>query len=162
MRVARYSSGHFTHIQLARISQFPKSEVPMSEAISIVFRDAPHSPTLEATIRRKSERLMRLHRGLSACRTTVQSVPTHHNAGPTYNVRIELHIPGAGLVVGRDDHAPDGSHENPYVAARDAFRTAKRVLQEHLRKHRSLSRDHTKVNENLDDGNDDNDLGAVA
>ena len=122
----------------------------MTEAISIVFRDVPLSPTLEATIRRKAERLLRLHPGLTACRTTVQSVPTHHNTGHTFNIRIELHIPGAGLVVGKD-HTPDGSHENPYVATRDAFRTAKRVLQEHIRKHRSLSREHIKVASALDD-----------
>jgi hypothetical protein len=160
LRTTILGPGRHSHRGLARMSQRSSLEVPMSEAISIVFRAVPPSPTLEATIRRKSERLLRLHRGLSSCRTTVQSVPTHHNTGHAFSVRIELHIPGAELVIDKD-HAPDGEHENAYVATRDAFRAAKRVLQQHLRKHRSLGREHIKVAESLVDGDDD-DLGAVA
>jgi hypothetical protein len=116
----------------------------MTEAIQIVFRDVPASPSLEASIRRKADRLLRLHRGVSWCRTTVEAPHAHQKKGVNYEVRVELHLPGADLVVGKD-HAFDGSHENPYVATRDAFRTAKRLLQEHLRKQRVTHRKHAKV-----------------
>ncbi|MDX2019542.1 MAG: HPF/RaiA family ribosome-associated protein [Deltaproteobacteria bacterium] len=126
----------------------------MTEAIQIVFRDVPASPTLESNIRRKADRLLRMHRGITWCRTTILRPHTHQTKGVSYQVRVELHLLGVDLVVGKD-HAFDGSHENPYVAARDAFRTAKRLLQEHIRKHRLALREHLKLNDVLDDDQDD-------
>lgn len=111
----------------------------MTEAIQIVFRDVPASPSLEANIRRKADRLLRLHSGVAWCRTTIERPHTHQHKGINYQVRVELHLPGADLVAGKH-HAFDGSHENPYVATRDAFRTAKRLLQEHIRRHRLATR----------------------
>lgn len=120
----------------------------MTEAIQIVFRDIPPSATLEANIRRKVERLFRLHEGLTACRVTVERPHLHHHKGSHYQFRVEMHLPGAELVAGKD-HDGDNSHDNPYVAARDTFRTARRLLQEHVRKHRAAGRQHERVGELL-------------
>ena len=107
----------------------------MTAAIQIVFRDLPASATLEESIRRKADRLFRLHKDITSCRITVEKPPAHHHKGGHYHIRVDLHLPGAELTAGRDA-AEDKAHENPYVAARDAFRAAKRMLQDHVRKHR--------------------------
>jgi hypothetical protein len=50
-------------------------------------------------------------------------------------VRIEISVPGEHLVVGR---SPDAhiAHEDPYVAARDAFRAAHRQLEDYVSRRR--------------------------
>ncbi len=112
----------------------------MTEGIQIVFRDLPPSATLEANIQRKAERLFRLHSNITACRITVQKPPAHHHKGGHYHIRVDLHVPGAELVAARDPE-DDRGHENPYVATRDAFRAAKRLLQEHVRRQRDHRHD---------------------
>lgn len=114
----------------------------MTEAIQIVFRDLPPSATLEGNIRRKAERLFRLYEGITACRVTIGRPPAHHHKGGHYQVRIDLHVPGVDLVIDRESEADNG-HENPYVAARDAFRATKRMLQEHVRRLRDSGRHQT-------------------
>ena len=107
----------------------------MTEPIQIVFRDLPPSASLEASIRRKAERLLRLHPSVTACRVTVSRPPAHHHKGGHYQVRVDLHVPGTDFVAAREPDADNG-HDNVYVAARDAFRATKRMLQEHLRRQR--------------------------
>jgi cold shock CspA family protein len=48
-------------------------------------------------------------------------------------VRIELTVPGGRLVVARD-HARNQAQADLYVAVRQAFREAKRQLQDHVRR----------------------------
>lgn len=132
---------------VARLSQNTGAEEPMTEAIQIVFRDLPPSASLEGSIRRKAERLLRLHEGITTCRVTVARPPAHHHKGGHYQVRIDLHIPGAELVAAREPNADNG-HDNPYVAARDAFRATKRMLQEHLRRQRDSVR-HERITQSL-------------
>jgi len=49
-----------------------------------------------------------------------------------FHVRVDLKVPGREIVVGRDPAANRG-HEDIYVAIRDAFDAAQRLLEDHAR-----------------------------
>jgi cold shock CspA family protein len=61
--------------------------------------------------------------------------PSHHHrqAGPKYRVRVELSVPGARLVVGRDP-TRTREHGDLLAAVNAAFREARRQLQDHVRR----------------------------
>lgn len=56
-------------------------------------------------------------------------------------MRVDLTVPGEEIVVGRDC-SEDHAHEDVYVAIRDAFDGARRLLQDHARKQRAAVKTH--------------------
>jgi ribosome-associated translation inhibitor RaiA len=52
-----------------------------------------------------------------------------------YEFRIDITVQEAQIAI-RHAHPADGSHEDPYVALRDAFRAARRKLEDYERKRR--------------------------
>ena len=83
-------------------------------------------------MRRHAEKLERFSDSIISCRVTVESPHKHQHKGVIYHITIDIRTPGDEIVVSRmpdDDH----SHEDVYVAIRDAFKAAERQLKEHLR-----------------------------
>ncbi len=104
----------------------------MQQPIQIIFRNIAPSESVEARVREKAEKLERITDNILACRVTIEVPHKHHHKGLTYQVRIDLTIPGNELVVSRDpglNHA----HEDIYVAVRDAFNAVRRQLEDHVR-----------------------------
>jgi cold shock CspA family protein len=52
-----------------------------------------------------------------------------------FRVRVDLKVPGGEIVVGRDPEAHH-THEDVYVAIRDAFDATRRLLEDHVRQGR--------------------------
>ncbi len=107
----------------------------MQVPLQITFRDIPPSPAIEARIREQVERLERFHSRMIRCRVVVESPHRHHHKGHLYHVGIEITVPGGEIVVNREAHE-DHSHEDAYVAVRDAFMAAGRQLEDYARKQR--------------------------
>ena len=107
----------------------------MEQPLQITFRDIPRSEALEEVIREKAEKLDQFYEKVMACRVVVEAPHGHHHKGYLYHVRIDLTVPRGELVIKRDpkDHH---AHEDPYVAVRDAFKAARRKLQDYARKQR--------------------------
>lgn len=61
-------------------------------------------------------RLAKIAPSLTRCRVTVSKEHRHHHQGCPYEIHLELVLPGAGEIV-----AARHSHEDAYVALRDAF-----------------------------------------
>jgi cold shock CspA family protein/ribosome-associated translation inhibitor RaiA len=102
--------------------------------LQVTFRNMDPSPALEAEVRRRVEQLDRVFgRGLMSCRVAVEAPHRHSKKGTPYHVRVDMTVPGAELVVGRDvaEHA---EWADPYIAVRDQFRAARRTLLEHARR----------------------------
>jgi hypothetical protein len=98
--------------------------------VQITFLGMERSTAVEAQVRRWVDRLERASGRLLRCDTWIEQPHRHNRKGNTFRVRVELAVPGTTLVVSRDtgiDHA----HENVYVALSDAFRAARRQLQNH-------------------------------
>lgn len=97
----------------------------MQLPLQITIQDIPHSAVLEEHIRKKVHKLNSLHKKIMACRVVVEVPQKHRHQGKLYNVRIDLTVPGEELAVNRNPH------EDAYVAVRDAFENAERLLGWH-------------------------------
>ena len=119
----------------------------MKQPLQIHFRDIPPSDAVEARIREKAEKLNEFYEHIMTCRVTVAAPHGHHHKGNLFQVNIDITVPNGELVVNRspkDDH----SHEDVYVAIRDAFNAARRKLQDYARKQRGDVKQHVVLPHN--------------
>ncbi|HYW91605.1 MAG TPA: ribosome-associated translation inhibitor RaiA [Gammaproteobacteria bacterium] len=107
----------------------------MQLPLQITFRNMDASPAVESVIREKADKLERYYDSIMSCRVVVEASHRHHHKGNIYHVRVDLTVPNDELVVSREPHQ-DHSHEDLYVAIRDAFNAARRQLEEFARKQR--------------------------
>ncbi len=107
----------------------------MQLPLQITFRGFPHSDAVEANIREKGSKLDQFYTHIMNCRVVVEARHHHHQQGNLYHVRIDLTVPGKELVVSRERH-DEHAHEDVYVAIRDAFDDAKRLLEDYARRQR--------------------------
>jgi cold shock CspA family protein len=131
----------------------------MNLPIQITFRNLNHSDAVEARIREEAAKLESFYDGMMSCRVMVE-VPHHHRQrGNPFHIRIDVGVPGAELVV---KHEPtlhssmqkveedcatkemevQGAHKDIYVAIRDAFKAARRELQDYARRQRAQVKTH--------------------
>jgi cold shock CspA family protein/ribosome-associated translation inhibitor RaiA len=113
----------------------------MQQPLEITFRDIPRSEALEANIREKAGKLDQFYEKIMACHVIVERPHGHHHQGQLYHVRIDLTVPGGEMVIKRDPKEHH-AHEDPYVAVRDAFKAARRKLQDFARKQRGDIKSH--------------------
>ena len=113
----------------------------MKIPLQITFRDMDQSDAVEKAVREKATKLEQFNEIMS-CRVVVRMINKHQHKGTLYQVSIDIKVPGAEIVVSRD-RGVDHSHEDVYVAIRDAFDAARRQLQDHHR----ISHQKVKVHE---------------
>jgi ribosomal subunit interface protein len=114
----------------------------MQTPLRISYQNMDASPTIEARIREKAAKLERFHERIIGCDVVVEAPHRHHHKGKLYNVRLTVTVPGKDIHVGHtgpQDHA----HEDVYVAIRDAFDAAGRLLEDHARTMRGDVKAHT-------------------
>jgi ribosome-associated translation inhibitor RaiA len=100
---------------------------------TISFHNLDHSAAVEKAIRDRVDELDRFHHHLIGCRVVVGKPHRDQHKGEVYEIRIDLSVPGNEIVVNREagmNHA----HEDIYVAIRDAFDAARRLLEDRVRK----------------------------
>lgn len=103
----------------------------MSIPLDITFRHELASPALEARIRTLAARLERFSQHIMRCEVIVDRAQRHHQ-GNLFDVKIEITVPGEQISIQRAS-PNDPSHQDPYVALRDAFRAARGKLQDYER-----------------------------
>ncbi len=108
----------------------------MQTPLEIVFQGMNSSFAIEERIRKEAEKLERYHSRITACRVVVEAPHRRHEKGNLFNVRVEITVPGRPPIVVRRNPAENHAHEEPYVALRDAFDSARRQLQDITRKQR--------------------------
>jgi cold shock CspA family protein len=129
----------------------------MEIPLQITFRNMPRSQAIENNIREKASKLESFYDRIMSCRVIVEAPHRRHRKGKTYEVRIDLTVPGGELVINHspkrlkavksslaeppetkliESHKPSkqGAHADAYVAIRDAFNAAGRKLQDHARR----------------------------
>jgi ribosomal subunit interface protein len=110
-----------------------KKEALMEIPLEVNFRNMDPSPAVEARIREKAAKLERFHDRIIGCTVVVEAPHRHHHKGKLYSVHIDISVPGKDLVVDRAKPL-DHSHEDVYVAVRDAFNAAVRRLEDYTSK----------------------------
>ncbi|WP_305910062.1 HPF/RaiA family ribosome-associated protein [Methylomarinum sp. Ch1-1] len=104
----------------------------MQIPLQIIFRGIPPSEAVEANIREKAAKLEQFNSHIMSCRVAVEADHQHSHQGNLYHVRIDITTPQKELVVSREHHDKH-AHEDVYVAVRDAFRAARRQLEDYSR-----------------------------
>jgi ribosomal subunit interface protein len=133
----------------------------MKQPLQITFRNMPPSDALETHIREKAAKLDEFYNEIMACHVVIEQPHSHHHQGRLFQVSIDLTLPEGELLANRSPHGHH-AHEDAYVAIRDAFKSARRQLQDFVRKQRGKVKkhelpDHGKVSEL----NTSNDFGRI-
>jgi cold shock CspA family protein/ribosome-associated translation inhibitor RaiA len=103
--------------------------------LQITFRQMDPSPALEARIRELAARLDRFSEHIMRCHVIVEPLAHHSHQGALHDIHIDITLPDEEIAI-RHSHPADHAHEDPYVALRDAFRAARRKLEDYERKRR--------------------------
>lgn len=105
----------------------------MQIPVDITFKELGKSDALEARVREWVGKLERIYDRIVRCEVMIETPHRHHRNGRQFHVRIRLTVPG-GEIVASHDPGPDETHEDAYVALRDAFIAVRRQLEDHVRK----------------------------
>jgi ribosome-associated translation inhibitor RaiA len=108
----------------------------MQLPLQVVFEHLEQSDPLEGRIREEAKKLEEFYGRITSVRVVVCRPQHRHEKGDTYQVRIHVTIPGAADIVISHDPAVSGRHEDAYVAIHDAFKAARRQLQDLVRERR--------------------------
>ena len=105
----------------------------MQRPLQLRWHHIEPSEALEALVREETSRLERFWDRIVGCSVAIEAPSRHHRqSGAKYRVRIELSVPGAKLVVGRDPPRTS-AHADAYAAVNEAFREMRRQLEDHVR-----------------------------
>jgi cold shock CspA family protein len=104
----------------------------MQVPLEIVFHNCDRSPAVETAVRERAAKLAQLANDITSCRVTVEAPHKHHQQGNLFSVRVDLRYAGGEAIANRTTDA-NHAHEDVYVALRDAFKAARRQLQDRLR-----------------------------
>ncbi len=119
----------------------PMEVTPMRLPLQITYRDMLPSQAVDRCIRERTERLDQFCDRITSCRVVVESRHRRHHQGALYHIRIDLTAPGDEIVVSREP-ALHQTHEDVYVAIRDAFDAARRRLEDYVRRQRRQTKVH--------------------
>lgn len=120
----------------------------MQAPVQITFRGFPHSDAVEAKIREKVNKLEKFYPHILHCQVVVEAEHHHHHKGNLYDIRIDLTVPDKEIVVSQKKH-DDHSHEDIYVAIRDAFNAVRRQLEDYARVRRGNIKSHESASRGL-------------
>jgi len=135
--------------------------------VQTTFRHMDPSPSVEARIREEAADLDLCFGRITSCNVIIDAPHQHHaHNGRTYHVSIEIHVPGSRIVVNHNpsqhstlvqsqagewekhlETQPD--HKDIYVCIRDAFKAARRRLEDYARVLRGDVKQHAEGDEPL-------------
>lgn len=113
----------------------------MAIPLEIVFHNVDRSDAVEDAVRERANKLEQIVPNVTSCRVTIEAPHRHHQQGNLYTVRIDLRYPGGEALASRAPSAHH-AHEDVYVAVRDAFKAARRQLQDRVRVRRGEVKPH--------------------
>jgi len=106
----------------------------MQVPLQVAFEGIQHSDAIEALIREEAHKLEQFFGRITSCRVVVSRPQHRHHRGDIYHVRIHLAVPDAADIAVSREPAATGAHEDVHVTIRDAFKAARRQLQDLVRK----------------------------
>jgi cold shock CspA family protein len=125
-------------------SAYAKEEMTMQLPLQLAFRNLEPSPAIEEEIRDRALWLDEFCGDILGCRVVVEVPHRHHQRGNQYSVRIDLTVPGEEIAVTREPPEHD-AYRDVNVAIRDAFDTARRLLEDYVRRRRQDVKAHEEV-----------------
>ena len=95
--------------------------------IEISFHNIDHSSAVESKIRERIEGLQKYFSPIIRCHVVVEERHRHHNSGNSYQVHIEVNVPGHEIVANRLQDA-NHTYQDIFVSVRDAFDSIEKKL----------------------------------
>jgi len=113
----------------------------VQKPLEITFRHMKPSPALEAAVRERATKLEKFCHDMIGCHVIVEAPHKHHQKGNLYDIRIDVSVPGQQITAG---YTPDAqqSHEDAFVAVRDAFDSMRRRLEDYVHVKRGKVKTH--------------------
>jgi ribosomal subunit interface protein len=108
----------------------------MTFPIQLAFHQMDRSEALEQAIRERAEKLGKFHPAITNVHVAVTQEARHSNKGRLFNVKLDVHIKRKSFAVTQQ------GDEDAFVAARDAFDAAKRLLDAELDTSRGFVKQH--------------------
>jgi cold shock CspA family protein/ribosome-associated translation inhibitor RaiA len=106
----------------------------MQTPVEVDFRDMTATPEIRASIAEHVAQLEQRFGRVTACRVELKGPGTHHRTGGHYEVTIRLALPdGREVNIGRTPPA-DERYGDLNFALNNAFKRARRRLQDHIRR----------------------------
>ena len=111
--------------------------------LQITFRHMDPSPALEARIRELAARFDRFSEHIMRCHVIIEPLPHHQHQGALYDFRIDITLPGAEIAI-RHAVRPTTLMRIRTSRSADAFRAARRKLEDYERKRRGDVKSHVQ------------------
>ena len=108
----------------------PARQTAMQTPLQLAFENIPHSDAVESRVREEAAKLEHFCDRITSMRVVVARPQHRHHKGDAYQIRIHVAVPGAADIAVSREPAVDRAHEDIYVTIRDAFRAARRKLQD--------------------------------
>jgi ribosomal subunit interface protein len=100
----------------------PFEVMTMTFPIQITFHHMDRSEALEQAIQDKAAKLAKFHPSITQLHVAVTSEARHSTSARQYKVGLDVHVKGKEYAITRQ------TDEDAFVAARDAFDAARRIL----------------------------------
>lgn len=113
----------------------------MQLPLQVSFRHMEHSDLIEAIVREKAAALDKFANHIMSCRVVVEPAGRHHQHGNLHEVKIDLTLPGGEIAVTREP-SQHTEYRDISVALRDAFDSARRQLEDYVRRQRGAVKAH--------------------
>ena len=107
----------------------------MQTTLQVAFEGLAHSDAVEDRIRDEARKLEQFKHDITAMRVVVSRPEHRHQKGDAYHVRIHITVPRATDIAISREPGEHGAHDDVYVSIRDAFKAARRQLQDLATKH---------------------------
>jgi ribosome-associated translation inhibitor RaiA len=102
----------------------------MQIPLQITVKSMRHTAALDAAIREKVAKLDLYYAHVTSCRVALELAGRHKHHGRQFIAHVDIKVPGGELAV---SHQHD---EDAQIALREAFRAARRKLEDYARKQR--------------------------
>jgi cold shock CspA family protein len=114
----------------------------MKLPVQISFHNLDRIDVVEDRIRREAAQLEEFCKCIMSCRVVVDVPHLHHRKGNACQVRLDIKVPGEEIAIVQAPAQHDPLYENLNAAVRDAFNSAARKLEEHVRRQRCAVKHH--------------------
>lgn len=111
--------------------------------LKIDYKNYPENRDLNPLIQEQVDKLEKHFQRITSCHVVISKPHNHHHNGHNYHVHLDVHLPGNVIAITRESER-DERHEEIEPAIRDAFKIAKRQLQQYSDKLRSEIKHHEK------------------
>lgn len=112
----------------------------MNTPLEISFKGLDKSAVIEAKIADRAAKLEKHFDRMTHCRVVVAAPNKHHHKGKTYEIKIDIGIPGSAPLIVTHESSVGQAQEDLKIALRDAFDSADRRLHEIVDKMNGSSR----------------------